>query len=61
MNKKLLILLPITVLFLSPWLHSALYHNLLTAVPDMESSLAHGFAIFGALIAGIASVMIATL
>lgn len=49
--KKFKILIPTVVLFVSPWMHWLIYHNLLAAWPEMDHAGAHIFGLFGAVLA----------
>ena len=45
-NKKDLILVaPVVILMVSPWLHKVIYENLLLAWPDVDKTYAHVFII----------------
>lgn len=56
-NFKLLI--PIAMVFVSPWAHWLVYHNLLLAWPDVGADGGHWLAIAGTGIAFCATMMIA--
>ena len=56
--KKLKLLIPITALFASPWMHKIIYNNFLLAWPEMDHSVAHIIGGIGALLAlGITALM----
>lgn len=44
---------PTLVLFGSPWCHWLVYHNLLTAWPDIDHGTAHFIGISGAILAAV--------
>lgn len=57
--KKWKLLVPMILLFGSPWMHWAVYHNLLSAWPDIDHGLAHFVGISGSVLAFTVSCMFA--
>lgn len=56
--KKLKYLLPTVALFVSPWMHKAIYNNLLMAWPNVDHDFAHAFGIIGAVVAFFVTILL---
>lgn len=56
--KKLKLLIPLALLFISPWFHWIVFKNILLAWPELEISSAHIIAIIGTFIAFFATTFI---
>lgn len=55
--KKLKFLIPTIALFISPWMHWLIYHNLMLSWPNLNEGTAHTVGISGSLVALLITVM----